>query len=469
MNRVILLLATVLVLLLAASCSSTNDAQSQLQELVLARITAEAGEPTNLVAALRTGKDLSFQATEEDTGASVTVTASYPHGIIIVDGAVSATYADSHMTQPQTSGVGSFPVFRKVTYRVTSGGFAVGSSLALISQEGKWDGKKERAVHRLEGKMTLFGYEFDSSANNPLTFRVTRNGYKYLHGSGTVKDTENGRVYEVNDSSTTGKLIEAVGSGDLDTVKKLLATKVNVNSKQPYGDTCLIVACKRGNMDMAHFLINKGADVNLTDGVWGRTPLMEAISQENWALALFLLKRGADPNLKDRQEKAPLIVAAEKCELEFVRACLDSRNIEVNISNADGKTPVHVSLERDTLAPQVRKACRDVARLLLEKGASANSSDKDGCTSLMRASRNDYPEIVTLLLQKGADINATDRHGGTALMAACDKGRSEAVEILLEYGADLSLRAKNGVTALQISNARGWAKISEILRQKGAQ
>ena len=188
---------------------------------------------------------------------------------------------------------------------------------------------------------------------------------------------------------------------------------------------------------------------------------MGAVAQDKKGLALLLLKKGADVNKEDRQGNTPLLVAAKKCDLEVARACLDSKSVDVNIPNADGKTPLQVSLEQDTLAPQIREACRDVARLLLEKGASANSADKNNLTPLMLAAHNNYPEIVTLLLQKRADINATDRHGGTALMAACNKGRLDAVEILLSHGADVNVRTKNGVAALQISNARGWTKIGE--------
>ena len=271
MSRLILPLALLQCLLLISSCSSTNEAQSKPPELVLTRITAEAGESTNIVAEFRTGSYSGCQATDEATGDSVAITSSYPADAIIVEGVVSATFVQSLISQREIPGVGSLPDFRKVTYRITSGSFGVDSSLVFSPhQEGKWDGKKEGAVHRLKGKLKYFGYEFDSNVNNPLTFRVMQSGYAYLHGSGTVKDTENDKVYEVTDSSTTGKLLEAVGSGDLDKVKKLLTANANVNARQPFGDTALTVACTKGSMEMVDFLISRGADFNETDILLGR-------------------------------------------------------------------------------------------------------------------------------------------------------------------------------------------------------
>jgi len=74
------------------------------------------------------------------------------------------------------------------------GEFFVNESLEL-NQKGSWDGKKEGATHTLSGKVTIFDYEFQSNNDNPLTFKMTGEGYLYLGGEGTVKDLKGGKTY----------------------------------------------------------------------------------------------------------------------------------------------------------------------------------------------------------------------------------------------------------------------------------
>jgi hypothetical protein len=58
-----------------------------------------------------------------------------------------------------------------------------------------WDGKKEGAVHTIVGTLTMFDYVFDSMQTVPLKFKVTKNGYLYLEGEGTVTDLKTGKKY----------------------------------------------------------------------------------------------------------------------------------------------------------------------------------------------------------------------------------------------------------------------------------
>lgn len=58
-----------------------------------------------------------------------------------------------------------------------------------------WDGKKEGAVHTILGKLTMFDYAFDSNETAPLKFKITKDGYVYLEGKGTVTDLKTGEKH----------------------------------------------------------------------------------------------------------------------------------------------------------------------------------------------------------------------------------------------------------------------------------
>ncbi|MDR2663731.1 MAG: ankyrin repeat domain-containing protein [Treponema sp.] len=94
----------------------------------------------------------------------------------------------------------------------------------------------------------------------------------------------------------------------------------------------------------------------------------------------------------------------------------------------------------------LRTIHRDHVPLLLEKGISVNTQDKDGRTFLMEAvDRRGGEGLVRYLLEAKADPNIRDKEGRTALMEAWESG---VVRLLLDYGADPRAADHMGRTAL---------------------
>ncbi|CAE7361074.1 Ank2 [Symbiodinium sp. KB8] len=90
----------------------------------------------------------------------------------------------------------------------------------------------------------------------------------------------------------------------------------------------------------------------------------------------------------------------------------------------------------------------DVARLLLDEGASANGATGYGLSALMLASASGRVEMIELLVQRAAEINASTDIGLTALTMAADKGHVDAVKLLLRSTASADHRYSNDKTAL---------------------
>jgi ankyrin repeat protein len=68
-------------------------------------------------------------------------------------------------------------------------------------------------------------------------------------------------------------------------------------------------------------------------------------------------------------------------------------------------------------------------------------------TPLIRAAECGHREIARLLLARGAEPNAVDAEGRTALAAAAEYGDPELVRLLLDAGADPKRRSADGRTA----------------------
>lgn len=73
----------------------------------------------------------------------------------------------------------------------------------------------------------------------------------------------------------------------------------------------------------------------------------------------------------------------------------------------------------------------------------------------MHAARNGHKEVAELLLTRGANIYHTDINGWTALLHVVYKGQKATVELLLTRKGRLHDKQRNGVTAFMLTAAQG--------------
>jgi len=102
-------------------------------------------------------------------------------------------------------------------------------------------------------------------------------------------------------------LREAVALGDLGAVRRLCEAGANfdTNAHWDFDDTFLMVACRRGHLEVAQFLIDQGASMEQTDDL-GQTPLIRAVDAEHPEIVALLIARGANVNQRDWFGNSPL-------------------------------------------------------------------------------------------------------------------------------------------------------------------
>ena len=101
---------------------------------------------------------------------------------------------------------------------------------------------------------------------------------------------------------------EAARTGNIEAVKRHLATGADVNAKRGDGRTPLHFAVANDHKEVAALLIAKGADVNAEDSsIW--TPLRNAAYKGHKEIVELLIAEGADVNAKDQKGKTPLDTA----------------------------------------------------------------------------------------------------------------------------------------------------------------
>ena len=96
----------------------------------------------------------------------------------------------------------------------------------------------------------------------------------------------------------------------------------------------------------------------------------------------------------------------------------------------------------------IRHGHNDIARLLMDAGASVDSAvDGDG-TALDRSSHaKANVEQAETLIRAGADVNQAVRGDGNPLIMAAMRGHYEMTELLLTAGADVNARVRGDDTA----------------------
>ena len=190
----------------------------------------------------------------------------------------------------------------------------------------------------------------------------------------------------------------------------------------------------------------------------GFTPnaVVKAVEQGDTKTVRHYLDLGINAN--SRVNNQNLLHFARSKE---VAELLIAKGADVNAKGAYGWTPLHIAALFDRIK---------VAQTLIAKGADINAwtgSQYFNRTPLFLARS---PEMAKLLIAKGADVNAKNKNGLTPLHTA----RSKAIaKILLAAGAKINIKednARNGKGTTLLHNAAkiGFKELVQQLIKDGA-
>jgi len=218
----------------------------------------------------------------------------------------------------------------------------------------------------------------------------------------------------------------------------------------------MVAAARCGDLNKIKQALKRGISVNARVGRRGRTALLNAARIGRWDIVRFLINKGANVNMSSRDSVTAIMSAsglrAEELERYQKRGC--------NAALPGVLTP----FERKNI---VRERSHRIVRFLVRRGADFSIRDRFGNTALHYASRAGNYKTARHLLKKGANINNRNKKRETPLHLAVRAARLKLVKFLLENGANPKLHDAAGKTPLRIAREKKLFKII-ILLEKAA-
>lgn len=240
---------------------------------------------------------------------------------------------------------------------------------------------------------------------------------------------------------------EAVTLGDETSIKLLLSTGVDVNSRNAEDRTVLHLAAGNGFLNIVELLHSKGASVFLADK-YGMDALMWAAWFGHTHVITFLLKVGANIKIKNKTGVSFLHAGCAGGYLNVIELLAEYESeFDINTTDENGRTALHYCITYDK--PDA------LSCLLQYESVDFFVKDKEtGATALHLACIYNNLPCVKILLDCANDrlisndtsafgletfhdfLGARDKNYFTALHIAAEEHNLDCVSLLLNYGAD---------------------------------
>jgi ankyrin repeat protein len=162
---------------------------------------------------------------------------------------------------------------------------------------------------------------------------------------------------------------------------------------------------------------------------------------------------GASANDPDANGWTPLHLAAQCQSDDVTRALLMLPQVQCNVRNNDGSTPLHYYCHYAT-----NPACKETLELFQAKGIDVNAMNHFGEAPLHKAVFNSQIRLIVMewLLKNGANVDAqtkitNDKGGDTALHYAVHQQRGDIVLMLVLHGASPKMPNAKRKTPMQLA------------------
>ncbi|WP_342263034.1 MULTISPECIES: ankyrin repeat domain-containing protein [unclassified Spiroplasma] len=280
----------------------------------------------------------------------------------------------------------------------------------------------------------------------------------------TKNKIKNATVEELNFQNEQGfdsPLHLAIKFGTLDIVSAFIKNgKCNLNIKDANNWTALHTALFNGKLEIANMLISNKKFTAINDyNNKNIFPLVYALEKDYKSVVMTLLQRlDININIINKNGFTPLHLAVKTNHFEAVNLIVNKWKIMDinNTNNGEGLAPLHIAVKRENIS---------IIKVLM-KYSNINincQSVKIKVTPLKIAVDTNNFEIVNLLVTSGANVNLEDAGKISPLRMAVENEKEKICKYLLENGANPNSQDMCGITPLHAAAAGKNFKIFKLL------
>eukprot|EP00038_Savillea_parva_P031524 m.87526 g.87526 ORF g.87526 m.87526 type:complete len:606 (-) comp9704_c2_seq2:2349-4166(-) len=292
----------------------------------------------------------------------------------------------------------------------------------------------ERAQDAVQGKNLHAALRRLVSTEAPPSSLSPRRPRPPMSKTGFAKAVSEGRLVDVCISITRGNDVGHVG----------------YRGRTPLHKATGATGLQDGTMlNMVTLLLSCGAAIDIQD-IDGNTPLHMAAKQNARKLINFLLSAGSDPSLLNKHGESPAAMAT----LPDVKSLLATTDGPPNLPAA-----ASTGMDKDEMHQRLRQAvkCGDVDAVVsaLQSGPDlclVDQLNEDGCSCLHLACVHGFHDVAKQLIEGGATVNILSAEADTPLHYAAYANHVDAVRMLLAHGADPTMRNHESVSSLDLAS-----------------
>mmetsp|Transcript_7770 Transcript_7770/g.11547 ORF Transcript_7770/g.11547 Transcript_7770/m.11547 type:complete len:1320 (+) Transcript_7770:61-4020(+) len=167
----------------------------------------------------------------------------------------------------------------------------------------------------------------------------------------------------------------AAGAGQLDVLKHLISTGVDLSPKDRRLNTPLHYACEMGRTEVVNELLKAGAEVDAING--GKcTPLLLACRQGHLGIVQELALAGANVFAEDREWNSAMHFAAQAGSVSLLQWLVTSGKHDPHIRNRMQEMPVDIALKCN------KSETHEFLRSFVPSDSACNHGDQDHSVGL---------------------------------------------------------------------------------------
>ena len=194
--------------------------------------------------------------------------------------------------------------------------------------------------------------------------------YPAIHASYNIEHTELLVSYGADINATLGGttvLYRYIWRHEHDIIDRLLhVPDIDVNLGNIWtNETPLMTALRRHKTEIAHVLLDHGADPHIQTETDKISPLHRAVQTSDLSIIDRLLKLGVSPSICDNDGNQPLHYANN---IHAIEALIDTGKVDINAKNKKSMTPIYNAYDVNCAA------------LLVQHGAILDTMDEHGYT-----------------------------------------------------------------------------------------